>query len=152
LSIEERPEGQLVVEGGVVEYAKKLFNEKEYFGAFAVLHALIEFWMQNVYENDYKKRHGSLKFLVEYEMLKKNYRYWELRDWLKKLKIIDSKEVDRINAFGDLRNRIIHRLVKYCFMPQPQYIVTKKEVDQGFNEGIALVEMLSTKNRQLILS
>ncbi len=131
-----------------LEYAKKLFQNREYFGAFTVIHTLIEFWMQNLVELDYLKRHDPIKQL---EFLKKTeeergYRYSKLRNTLVKQGFITSEEAKRIENFGRLRDRIVHRLVKYTFQTYKWYIVRKDEVIQGFEEGLALVHLLSAKS------
>jgi len=152
MSVEEKPDGRLVIKGDIIKYAKELFDEKEYFGAFARIHALIEFWMQQLYERHYVKKHGDRSFFEKYEGLKETYRYGRLVDCLKKEKIIDAEEANRIKSFGKLRDRIIHRLVKYAYQTQPEYMVNKDEVIQGFNEGVALEKLLSEKVRSTIFN
>ncbi len=39
----------------IVEETKKAFQRDEWFGAFARLHCMVEFWMQEIYEFDSKK-------------------------------------------------------------------------------------------------
>ncbi len=42
-------DGWLRIEGGfkeIVDYSRKLLSEKEYFGAFARVHTLVEVWME----------------------------------------------------------------------------------------------------------
>lgn len=57
MSVEESPDGIILLKGNIIEYATKLFDEKEYFGAFARIHSLIEIWMQVLYEKKlYEKK------------------------------------------------------------------------------------------------
>jgi len=142
MSIEEWPEGQLVVKGDIVKYASKLFEQREYFGAFARIHALIEFWMQDLYELDYLKKRGPIQL---HERLTKLYRYGTLVRDLEKSEILTSGEATRLREFGWLRDRIMHRLVKYSYQTYPWHVVKKDEVLRGFEEGLALAELLSAK-------
>src|SRR5712692_1121203 len=47
--------GQIVGTADIVEETKNAFQRNEWFGAFARLHCMIEFWMQEIYEFDSKK-------------------------------------------------------------------------------------------------
>lgn len=142
MSVEEWPDGHLVVKGNIVEYAKKLFEENEYFGAFARIHALVEFWMQALYEQKLLEKLGPIQL---YERLTKLYRYGALVHDLEKDGLLAAEEANKVKQFGSLRDRIMHRLVKYSYQTYPWHVVKKEEVVRGFEQGLALVELLSAK-------
>jgi len=143
MSIEEWSQGQLVVVDPL-KYAKILFKKMEYFGAFSVLHALIEFWMQNLYELNTFKKIGPLKD-YELRIAKARYRYRILINDLLKAKLINKGEAKSIDAFFVLRDRIGHHLVKYSYQTFFWHFVGKEEVIQGFDKGLALVNLLSAR-------
>ena len=143
MGIEEWSQGQLVVIDPP-KYAKMLFKKMEYFGAFTVLHALIEFWMQNLYELTLIHKIGPLRAYEEH-VAKARYRYRLLVGDLLKAKLIGKGEAKRIEDFGLLRDRIAHRLVKYSYQTYPWHLVGKAEVVHVFEEGLALVDLLSAR-------
>ena len=129
------------------KYAKMLFKKMEYFGAFTVLHALIEFWMQNLYELKTFDKFGHWKTLRTYEehMVKAQYRYRKLIHDLLSAKLINNGEAKRMEDFNLLRDRIIHRLVKYSYQNYIWDVVRKEEIVQGFEKGLALLNLLSAR-------
>lgn len=143
MGVEEWSQGQLVVIDPP-KYAKMLFKRMEYFGAFTVLHALIEFWMQNLYELNTFKKIGPLKAYEEH-IAKARYRYRTLIRDLLRSKLISEGEAKRIEDFGLLRDRIVHRLVKYSYQTYPWHFIGKEEVVQGFERGLTLVDLLSAR-------
>jgi len=130
------------LKGDIVEYARKLFEQREYFGAFARIHALIEFWMQDLYELDYLEKCGPIHL---HERLTKLYRYGTLVRDLEKSGLLTTEQATKVREFGWLRDRIMHRLVKYSYQTYPWHAVKKDEVVRGFEQGLALVELLSGK-------
>jgi hypothetical protein len=150
LSVEEGPDGQLVVGGDMdayIEYARKLFVEKEYFGAFARIHVLIEIWMQDLYELHYAKAHSPFDMykLVSDQGPNNLYRFVRLVDLLAKERLISPEEANRLKSFSNLRDRILHRMLKYSFQTYPWHVVKKDEVLGGFEEGISLAKSLRDK-------
>jgi hypothetical protein len=145
MSIVEGSEGQLVVLPNEAEYivhAKRLFANGEYFGAFARIHVLVEVWMENLYELNFAKTHTMFQ---SYERAKQGYRYSGLTKGLLKLGAVNGEEAERIQAFHDLRNSILHRMLKYSFKTYPWNIVEKAEAEVKFEDGLALCELLRTK-------
>lgn len=145
MSVEERWDGVLVLKGDIVEYARKLIAKKEYFGAFARIHALLEFTMQNRYEMDRWILRGHIPHEIQFRIQHgkpKIYRYRELKNKLLKEKIISQEEANRIGNFGDIRDRIMHRLVKYSYQSRPENMVKKDEALKLFEQGVELVNAL----------
>jgi len=134
--------GELVIEGDILEYAKELLKRKEYFGAFACLHALIEAWMEELFEREYAKRH-RLKEARDRSL--KGYRYGRLKEDLLKHRLISADEAKAVEGFDDLRHRVVHRIVKFQFRPKEHYRVRETEVINGFNRGVELVGLLKAK-------
>ncbi len=150
LSVEEWPDGQLVVKGDMdkyVEYSRKLLEQGEYFGAFARIHVLIEIWMQNLYELNFSKSHDSFEMhkLVSDKGPNYLYRFVKLVNLLVEEKLVSPEEADRLKSFSNLRNRILHRMLKYSFQTYPWHIVKKDEALRGFEEGVALVKLVREK-------
>jgi hypothetical protein len=150
LSVEEWPDGQLVVKGDMdnyVEYARKLLEQGEYFGAFARIHVLVEIWMQNLYEQNFRRSHAlsEMHKLVSDTGPKNLYRFARLVDHLVKEKLICPEEADRLRSFSNLRDRILHRMLKYSFQAYPWHIVKKDEALKGFEEGVVLAKLVRDK-------
>jgi hypothetical protein len=150
LSVEEWSKGQLVVTGDMdkyIEYSRKLLEQGEYFGAFARIHVLIEIWMQNLYELNFQKSHNPFEM---YKLASERgpndlYRFFRLVNVLGEEKLVSSEEVDRLKSFNHLRNRILHRMLKYSFQTYPWHVVKKDEALRGFEEGIALAKLVREK-------
>lgn len=134
--------GELAIKGSILAYAQKLFKQKDYFGAFASLHSLIESWMQELYERDYANKHTILE---TDERSKKGYRYNQLRRDLLGLHLISDKEATDIADFDTLRDRVVHRAVKDQFRASEQYRVKEAEVIEGFNKGIKVAKLLRAR-------
>ncbi len=124
----------------IVEDAKKAFQRDEWFGAFARLHCMIEFWMQEIYEFDSKK--GQTVGQPDYLNKHYFYGYWRLVEDVRKLGIIADDEAARLVEFARLRNRIFHRLIKHSYSTGTSVPVGKEEVTRGFEEGLALESLL----------
>ncbi len=107
--------------------------------------------MQDLYELNYSRKYGPHK-LWEFlkRTLEKGYRYDELRRTLLREGLITQQEAKRIENFGTLRDRVVHRLVKYSFQTYKEYVIRKDEVIQGLEEGLTLVDLLSAKSRHRV--
>ena len=129
----------------IVEYSRKLINENEFFGAFGRIHSLIEFMMQNRYEIDTRIRKGLIPEELEIERRtgkSKIYRWRELVNRLLNAKLISQENATNIERFGVMRDRIMHRLMKFGFHPHEKYKVKKEEAVKIFEEGIQIVNLL----------
>ena len=94
----------------VVREAKKEFERGEWFAAFAQLHCIIEFWMQEIYEYDSKKAQTrAADYLYKHYF----YGYWRLVEDVRKLGYITDDEARRLVEFGRTKSRIFHRLIKH---------------------------------------
>lgn len=150
MAIEEGEAGQLIFPKGMdeyLEYARKLVEEKEYFGAFARIHALIEFWMQDLFEQDYQTSHSDdeLTKLVSESGPKAQYRFSRLVEALTKRDLLTPDEAKRLKDFNLLRDRILHRLVKYSFQTYPWHVVMRSEAEGEFEEGVKLAKLMEAK-------
>jgi hypothetical protein len=150
LSIEEGKAGQLLIPEGMdtyIAYARKLVKEREYFGAFARIHVLVEVWLQNLYEDNYQTSHtdAELAQLIREIGPQSRYRYTRLVEGLAKDEILSPEEAKRLRNFNDLRNNILHRLLKYAFFTYPWHVVMKEEAENGFEEGVKLAKLLEAK-------
>ena len=148
MKVEEMVDGALTLKGDVLEGAEKAFKDTRYVEAFALLHAYIDWWM-----TDNIQLRTKLPFNDKYRFMTSARR---LRD----SKVIDQNDFERLQKFNDLRDLIIHRLVRYNYQHHPisyckdkdktkviieQGKVTKAEVNEGFKEGKALANMLRGK-------
>src|SRR2546421_3503615 len=145
----EWKEGQLVITSDIVQDAKRAFEQNEWFGAYARIHVMIEFWMQQIYELDYSQK-NKMHELVE--KLNKNYFYGYgqlIRDTTR-MGYITEGESQRLSEWGKLRNRIFHRLIKYSYQTAHYNVVKKEEVIRGFDEGLALEELVRERVQQIV--
>jgi hypothetical protein len=138
---------RLVGTTDIVEETKDAFRRGEWFGAFARLHCVIEFWMQEIYEFDCGKDQevGQADYLNKHYF----YGYWRLVEDVRKIGIITDEEATRLVEFGILRNRIFHRLIRHSYSTGPNDAVGKDEVARGFEEGLALETLLKERLRKL---
>ena len=137
--------GQLVGTTDIVEESRKAFQRNEWFGAFARLHCMIEFWMQEIYEFDSKKD----QTVGHADYLNKNYfyGYWRLVEEVRKIGVITDEEAAQLVEFGRLRNQIFHRLIKHAYATGNP--VGKDEVAKGFAEGLALEALVRERFQKL---
>lgn len=158
LSIEELHDGTLVFKNPdgfleyIVEYSRRLIGENEFFGAFGRVHSLIEFMMQNRYEMDARLRKGLIPEEQEIEMTTgepKIYRWRELIEKLREAELINHDEAKRIKNFGCMRDRIMHRLMKYSFQSRQHYRVVKEDAVKLFEEGVQLADLFRVSKRSL---
>ncbi len=142
--------GQIVGTADIVEETKNAFQRNEWFGAFARLHCMIEFWMQEIYEFDSKKD----RTVDQAEYLNKHYfyGYWRLVEDVRKIGVISDGEAARLVEFGRLRNRIFHRLIKHSYSAGPNNPVGREEVVRGFEEGLDLESLLRERLQKLTAS
>ena len=91
--------GQIVGTADIVEETKKAFQRNEWFGAFARMHCMIEFWMQEIYEFDSKKD----QTVDQADYLNKHYfyGYWRLVEDIRKIGIISDAEAVHWSNSGD---------------------------------------------------
>ena len=142
MSLRAGKKGELVIDGDVVDFAKELLKNKEYFGALACLHSLIEAWMEELYERAYAEAH-TLSESKDRNL--KGFRYGKLWNDLLGLRLITSDEAIAIEDFGRLRDRVVHHLVKFQFRPKSEYRIKQTEVIDGFNDGLKIVKLLKEK-------
>lgn len=139
--------GQIVGTADLVEETKKAFRRNEWFGAFAMLHCMIEFWMQEIYEFDSKKD----RIVDQADYMNKHYfyGYWRLVEDVRRIGIISDAEAARLAEFGRLRNRIFHRLIKHSYSAGPSSPVAREEVARGFEEGLDLETLLRDRLQKM---
>ena len=150
MDTEEMVDGALTLKGDILEGAEEAFNHTRYVEAFALLHAYIDWLMtSNIQLRTNHPFNDEYRFMKSAKLLKDTYHE------------IDQIDFDKLQKFNDLRDLIIHRLVRYSFQHREiSYYkdkaktklkiekgkVTKAEVDEGFKEGKALANMLEEKN------
>ena len=131
----------------IVEETKKTFERGEWFGAFAQLHCIIEFWLQEIYEFDSKRNQTTPPdYLYKHYF----YGYWRLVEDVRKLGYITDDEARRFVEFGRTRSRICHRLIKHSYSTGPSHSLQRDEVDKGFEEGLTLESMIRERLEKLI--
>jgi hypothetical protein len=142
LKVKELDNGTLVVEGNALQEASNSYQEGRIIEAFSLLHAYIEWEVENLYEQNHIKDGGKLIELGD-EM--ENYRFKPLLKKLLKNKLIKPHEYGSLSDWYHLRNRIIHRLVAYSYFNYQWNRVTSREVEKGFHEGLELAELLKKR-------
>lgn len=140
---------RLIGTSDILEDAKSAFQRNEWFGAFARVHCMIEFWMQEIYEFDSKKNQTTEQ--VEYFNKHYFYGYWRLTEEIRRLGYITDEEAKRLVEYGRLRNRIFHRLIKHNYSAAHNNAVREEEVAKGFEEGLALESLVRERLRRLTL-
>ena len=140
---------RLIGTSDIVEDAKRAFQRNDWFGAFARVHCMIEFWMQEISELDSRKSQTTER--VEYLNKHYFYGYWRLTEETRRLGYITDEEARRLVEFGRSRNRIFHRLVKHHYSAAHYEIVHEKEVEKAFEEGLALESLVRERLRKLTL-
>jgi len=149
LKIKEYPDGTILMDGDVLEGANEAYQEGRIVEAFALLHAFIDWEMANLYEQHHLHKGGTLIELIDEKIMQKKYRFRDLQRELRKNKLTDEKEDQRLDKWYDLRNRIIHRLVAYSYHNYRWNRVTRREVEQGFHEGEEIAELLRVRTLRL---
>jgi hypothetical protein len=145
LKVKEYPDGTILMDGDVLEGANEAYQEGRIIEAFALLHAFIEWEMTNLYEQHHLSKGVILIKLKDKKIMQKKYRFPDLRSELRDNKLIDKKEDQRLGKWYDLRNRVIHRLVAYSYSNDSWNRVTRKEVEQEFQEGEKIAELLRVR-------
>ena len=105
--------------------------------------------MQQIYELDYSQK-NKMHELVE--KLNNNYFYGYrqlIRDTTR-MGYITEGESQRLSEWRKLRNRIFHRLIKYSYQTAHYNVVKKEEVIRGFDEGLALEELVRERVQQIV--
>ena len=143
MRVKESSHGGLILDGDILKGAQEAFNDLRYVEAFALIHALIDWWMIDLYQM-HEDSKGGLDHVQELHF-KRKYRFESLVKDLFRLNIIGRDEYDRLWRFRDLRDKIIHRLLMYAYQPYERNKITKNEATQGFEEGKALAMMLSSR-------
>lgn len=139
-------DGALTLQGDVLVGAEEAFREMRYIEAFALLHAYIDWWMtDNIQLRVKTPFNRKYRFMTSAKLLKNE------------LKIINEDEYERLRSFDELRNIIIHRLVRYSYQHYPinyknknnevieRSRITKPEVINAFEEGKKLANLLKGK-------
>ena len=160
-------DGTLCLEGDILNGAREALKETRYVEAFALLHALIDWWMTALIRLDWETKKERT------EKLPNQYRFMGSLKRLRRKEIIDDNERERLLKFYDMRNLIIYRLVTRSYLNEPEPNrdepetnrnkskknrnepetdnVTEKEVFEEFKEGEELVQALRGKTG-LVLS
>ncbi len=146
-------DGTLCLEGDILNGAREALKETRYVEAFALLNALIDWWMTALIRLDWETKKEKT------EKLPNKYRFNGSLKRLRRKEIISENERERLLEFYDMRNLIIHRLVTRSYLNEPKpnrnepdtNNVTEKEVFEEFKEGEELVKMLRGKTG-LVLS
>ncbi len=135
--------GVLELESDALEGAEEAFRNKRYVEAFALLHAYIDWWMT---ANIQLRNNFNFK-----------PRFMQSANYLRNHKIINEEQYERLRKFNELRDMIIHRIVRYSYQHyQIKYKIKDKEViersevrlsevDKGFKEGKDLAQLLKEK-------
>jgi hypothetical protein len=135
--------GALELEGDALEGAEEAFKNKRYVEAFTLLHAYIDWWMMD-----------NIQLRNDFEF---KLRFMSSANYLRTYKIINDGQYERLRKFNELRDMIIHRIVRYSYQHyQIKYKIKDKEiierskvriseVDEGFKEGKDLAQLLKGK-------
>jgi hypothetical protein len=135
--------GVLELEGDALEGAEEAFRNRRYVEAFALLHAYIDWWMT-----------ANIQLRNNFEF---KPRFMPSANYLRTHKIINDEQYERLRKFNELRDMIIHRIVRYSYQHmQITYKIKNKEVterskvrifevDEGFKEGKDLAQLLKEK-------
>lgn len=144
MKVKEDRYGFLLLDGKPWEGAEESYREGRLVEAFALLHAWVEWNMVNLYEMNFLRSGRPLYDLMK-EGIMQNYRFPWLRSQLMEKKLLKPHEDQRLGEWYDTRNRIIHRLVAYAYHNYDWNKITRTEVDAGFKEGQALIELLNRR-------
>jgi hypothetical protein len=95
----EWTEGQLVITSDIVQDAKKAFELNEWFGAYARIHVMIEFWMQQIYELDFSQKNKMQELI---DKVNKSYfcGYGQLIRDTTKMGCLTEEESQRLSEWG----------------------------------------------------
>jgi hypothetical protein len=147
MKFKEWVDGALVPEGDILDGAEEAFRDSRYVEAFALLHALIDWWMIALIQ----LREGAKTSSKTYDLhFKHEYRFKSSAKTLLEKGIIDEKQHGRLLQFNELRDKIIHRLVMYSYQPYARNKVTRNEVIEGFEKGKALAHLLRGKTGSVV--
>jgi hypothetical protein len=142
--------GYLRLDGDALRGAEEAFRQRRYVEAFALLHALVDWWMIDLYQlNEYPSVASHLE-RVRNLFEREDYRFKPSLKYLLDKTIISPKEYEGLIAFNKLRDKIIHRLVMYSFQHFEKNRIGQKEVDEGFREGVELVGLLRSQSEAII--
>jgi len=141
----------LILEGDLALGIEEAFNERRYVEAFALLHGWLNWLMHFIFEN-YEVSKGGKGGADLRSLIDENPSWKTALDRLSKNRIISEKECQRLIAFNGLRNSVIHRLIVRSYQPSRPEKLAQAEVEEGFNEGKALVKLLKEKTGSVFLS
>jgi hypothetical protein len=147
MKFKEWVDGALVPEGDILDGAEEAFNNSRYVEAFALLHALIDWWMTDLIQLRDEVKTSSKIYELHF---KREYRFRSSANTLLEKGIIDKKQYGELLQFNKLRDKIIHRLVMYSYQPHARNKVTKDEVIEGFEKGKALAHLLRGKTSSVV--
>ncbi len=133
----------LILEGDLATGIEEAFNERRYVETFALLHGWLDLLMHIVFQN-YQVSRGEGGADLR-ELIDENPSWKRSLDRLSENEIISEEEQQRLIAFNRLRNSVIHRLIVRGYQPSRSEKLTQAEVEEGFNEGKALVQLLKEK-------
>ena len=135
--------GALILDGDIKDGAKEAFREMRYVEAFALVQALIDWWMANMCQRHLSWVKGKDSHEVYFTT---KYVFPYLRKYLLENEIITQKESGELVEFYELRNRIIHRLLIHSYQPNDRRNqVTPTEARLGFRKGMDLVHLLERR-------
>ncbi len=143
--LEERESKALFIDKPI-EYAKELFQFRDFIGAFAVLDSYIAFCMENILDKEYNQTHSG-KEIGELSRKEANEGY-QHPDFYKKLQQgghFSKDEIREIKEFRRIRAKLVHGIVKYGFRRFRVNRVTTQEVDRGFEQGILLAQLADSR-------
>lgn len=145
MKVKEDVNGALILDGQALEGAEESFREERLVEAFALIQALIDWRMLNLYQMNEMRKGASTQeiHLVDWGKVKT---FKGLASYLEKSAVISLKEYERLCEFYGLRNRIVHRLIIYGYQPYAHNRVVREEATRGFGEGKSLAELLRKKN------
>ncbi len=146
-------EGWLRIEGGfkeIVDYSRKLLSEKEYFGAFARVHTLVEVWMEILLHRQIalEKPKGPTEWMQMLEAHRKNpllFTYAKLLHRLKETGSVSPEEEMELQKFHQARTAVEHWLLKGAFQTYEHYNVSVEGTNEAFEKGVRLARLLFDK-------
>lgn len=150
MRVKEWEDGALVLDGDLDAGIDEAFQSGRYVEAFALLHGLIDWLMASLYQLEIVFS-GKATSQDAWRLIEgKQYGYLDSAKFLRESRILTDAEYDRLLKFNGIRNKIVHRLIRRHFQTrrEPRTRITKKEADDGFEEGKELVALLRKKSEK----
>ena len=145
MKVKDGANGELILDGKPLQGAEEAFREERVLEAFALISALIDWRMLNLYQMKEMGK-GVPTPEIHHDNWEEVKTFRQLVSYLVQNKVISGKVPERFREFYVLRNKIVHRLIIYSYQPYAQNRVLREEAIRGFEEGKFLAELLRKIN------